>query len=199
MLRKWPVLIVFLFWTSDASPRDEAVELSVGGGMYFPSEDQYSNYFDGPATNFSLQMIFLGRSGLDFKLGSDYGSKTQTHFSGPEYFVHLYDLRTGFAFRLFSRQRLAPFLGGGGTVSEARGGIEPGSDVKSRSLGWYVEGGLRYRLTPRFIVSLEAWQDFRKGKVQSIQSSGPFSFMSDSSYSLGGTHVGLRVGVRLGK
>jgi len=199
MFQRWLLPFVFLMVVSDAGGKDRAVELSAGGGIYFPSNDDYDFYFGGQAANFSLQLAFLGKSGFDFKLGGDFSTKTQERALGRDYFANLYDLRLGFAFRVLPRRRVTPFLGGGATLSEARGGEKPDADLKARSLGGYVEGGVRYQLSPRFFAALEAWQDFRKGKVQSIESTGPFSFQADESTDLGGSHIGLRVGVRLGK
>jgi hypothetical protein len=188
---------VFLGGPLSVSAGEQPVELSAGAGIYFPRAGEFSQFFEGQPAAFSFQLGLPGKSGFDFKLTGDYLTKSRSQPAGRDLFVHLYDLRVGVGFRMLRQRPLTPFVGGGATVSEVRGGEKPGADLKARALGGYVEGGVRYRVTSSLFAAFEVWQDFRKGKAEGI---GLFSsFQADSSTSLGGTHVGLRLGVRLGK
>lgn len=187
MLRRWFLPVFFLTFASPAVAKDRAVELSVGGGIYFPSNDDYDFYFDGQPTSFSFQASFLGKSSLAFKLRGDYITKKEDRPS--PIFAHLFDLRIGFDFRLAQHRRFFPFVGAGFGVGEARGGNQGTSDpLTAKFFGGYIEGGMRYRLSHFLFVGAEVWQDFRKGEDLSV-----------GNIHLGGTHIGLRTGVRLGK
>ncbi|MCI0405504.1 MAG: hypothetical protein L0209_05455 [candidate division Zixibacteria bacterium] len=185
MLRRWLLPFVFLACFSAADAKDRAVEISVGGGIYFSTHDDYDLYFDGQPTSFSLQASFLGSSSLTFKLRGDYITKQidrAPFYRGAA--ARLYDLRIGFDWRLFRDRQFFPFVGAGFGVGEAR----VSSSLNAKFYGGYIEGGIRYRIARPLFVGAEAWQDFRQGEDLGV-----------GNINLGGTHIGLRAGVRLGK
>lgn len=184
MLQKLLLPFVFLLWVSSANAKDRAVELSAGGGIYFPTSDDYNLFFDGQPTSFSFQVSFIGQSSLAFKLRGDYITK---EIDSPPALrglsARLYDLRIGFDWRLRQDRRFFPFVGAGFGVGEARG---EGS-ITSKFFGGYIEAGVRHRFSRHLFAGAELWQDFRKGED-----------FGTGNIDLGGTHVGLRAGVRLG-
>ena len=185
MLRRWFLPVFFLTFASPAVARDREMEFSTGGGIYFPTHDDYDLYFDGRPASFSFQASFIGNSGLVFKLRGDYITKQidrAPFYRGAT--ARLYDLRIGFDWRLLRDRRFFPFIGAGFGVGEARAS----SSLTAKFYGGYLEGGVRYRLTRLLFVGAEAWQDFRKGED-----------LGAGNINLGGTHIGLRAGVRLGK
>lgn len=185
MFKRWLLSVVFLACFSTSVAKDRAVEISAGGGIYFPTHEDYDSYFDGQPASFSFQVSFLGNSGLAFKLRGDYITKqinSGVLYAGRS--AHLYDLRIGFDWRFLRERRFFPFVGAGFGVGEARAS----SSLSAKFYGGYIEGGVRYRLTPLIFVGADAWQDFRRGED-----------LGAGNINLGGTHIGLRAGVRLGK
>lgn len=186
MFKRWLLSVVFLACFSTSVAKDRAVEISAGGGIYFPTHKDYDSYFDGQPASFSLQVSFLGNSSLAFKLRGDYITKRIDRalavYRGAT--ARLYDLRIGFDWRFLRDRRIFPFLGAGFGVGEARAS----SSLTAKFYGGYIEGGVRYRLTPLVFFGADVWQDFRQGED-----------LGAGNINLGGTHIGLRAGVRLGK
>ncbi|MGH8005266.1 MAG: hypothetical protein ACRECJ_11145 [Limisphaerales bacterium] len=175
--------VLFLAFSATVVGKDRAVEISAGGGIYFPTHEDYGLYFDGQPSSFSLQASFLGNSNLAFKLRGDYITKKidrAPFYRGAT--ARLYDLRIGFDWRFLRGRRFFPFVDAGLGVGEAR----VSSSLTAKFYGGYIEGGVRYRLTRLFFVGGEAWQDFRQGED-----------LGAGNINLGGTHIGLRAGVRL--
>ncbi len=116
MFRRWLLPVLFLAFSVTVAAKDRAVEISAGGGIYFPTHDDYDLYFDGQPTSFSLQASFLGNSSLAFKLRGDYITKQidrAPFYRGAT--ARLYDLRIGFDWRLLRAREgffrfLAPVL-----------------------------------------------------------------------------------------